>query len=71
MLQNVIGFTAGGVVSLLGYFLINWFVFVGFNVAVVKMVSSLITTGIGIAIAIPLAGVIKPILIRSGFNLAK
>ena len=71
MPQNIIGFIAGGVVSLLGYFLVNWFIFVGFKVAVVKMVSSLITTGIGVVIAIPLVAVIKPILRRSGVNLAK
>lgn len=71
MVQNVIGFIVSGLVSLLGYFLINWFVFVGFKVAVVKMASSLITTALGIGIAIPLAGVIKPILVRSGFRLAK
>ena len=71
MLQNVIGFIAAGIVSLLGYFLVNWFIFVGFKVAVVSMISSLITTGIGIAITIPLVAVIKPILVKSGVNLSE
>lgn len=58
---NIIGFISGGVVSLIGYFLVNWFVFVGFYGAVAKMTTSLITTTIAIVIAIPLIA-IKPIV---------
>jgi uncharacterized membrane protein len=68
IVQNLIAFIAGGIVSLVGYFLFNWFVFVGFYPAVLKMGSSLITTGIAVAITVPLALVIKPILNKSGIT---
>ena len=59
---NIIGFILGGIVSLIGYFLVNWIVFFGFEVAVLKLGSSLITTALGIAITIPISLIIKPLL---------
>ncbi|MFD3157056.1 ECF transporter S component [Haloimpatiens sp. FM7330] len=69
LVQNIIAFIAGGVVSLLGYFIVNWLVFVGFYPALFKMISSLITTGLGVAITIPIAAIIKPIVNKSGLKL--
>lgn len=68
MLQNIIAFIVGGIVSLLGYYIVNWFVFVGFHVALLKMISSFITTAIGVIITIPIAAIIKPIINKSGVN---
>lgn len=67
--QNIVAFIVGGLVSLFGYFLFNWFVFVGFKTAVLKMITSLTTTGIGVAIAIPIAAAVKPIINKSGVKL--
>ncbi|WP_125152987.1 ECF transporter S component [Clostridium rectalis] len=64
--QNIIAFVIGGILSLLGYFIFNWLVFVGFYPAILKMVSSLVTTTLGVAITIPLSSVIKPIMNKSG-----
>lgn len=61
VLLNIIGFVAGGIVSLLGYFIINWFFFVGFYGAIVKMSTSIITTIIAILITIPLM-IVKPLV---------
>lgn len=62
--RNIVGFILGGIVSLIGYFLVNWFVFVGFYGALAKMTTSIITTIIAIAISIPLIA-IKPIVNRA------
>lgn len=69
MKQNIIGFILGGLVSLFGYFTFNWLVFVGFHTAILKMSTSLVTTAIGVAITIPIAGAIKPIVNKSGIRL--
>ncbi|SFC90519.1 ECF transporter S component [Clostridium uliginosum] len=59
LLYNVIGFIAGGVVSLLGYFAFDWLVFVGLQTAILHLLTSVGTTGIGLIIAIPLSIAIK------------
>ncbi|MGL5633809.1 MAG: ECF transporter S component [Sarcina sp.] len=53
MKLNIIGFLAGGIVSLIGYFLVNCILY-GMPAAILKLSTSVITTGIGIAIAVPL-----------------
>ncbi|MPQ44175.1 ECF transporter S component [Clostridium tarantellae] len=58
---NILAFIVAGLVSLLGYFIVNWFVFVGFYGALLKMTTSIITTTIAIIISIPLVS-IKPIV---------
>ena len=67
--QNVIAFIVGGIISLLGYFLCNWFIFYGLKPAIIKMIASLTTTGIGIIIAIPLSFVLKPIINKSDIKI--
>ncbi|MCY6957313.1 ECF transporter S component [Clostridium brassicae] len=69
MVQNILAFIVGGVVSLVGYFIVNWLVFVGFHTAVLKMITSLATTGIAVAITIPIAAAVKPIINKSGIKL--
>ncbi|MBW6410586.1 ECF transporter S component [Clostridium weizhouense] len=58
-IQNIIGFIAGGIVSLIGYFIFNWLVFVGLASATIKLLASIGTTALGLAIAIPLSIAIK------------
>ncbi|MGL4656383.1 MAG: ECF transporter S component [Sarcina sp.] len=53
MKYNILGFVLGGLVSLVGYFIVNCF-FYGVPAASAKITTSIITTGIGIAIAVPL-----------------
>ena len=53
MKKNILGFVLGGLVSLTGYFLVNC-IFYGVPTATLKITTSVITTGIGVAIAIPL-----------------
>lgn len=63
---NIIGFIAGGIVSLIGYFIVNWLVFYGFKMAVVKLSSSIVTTMLGIIITVPISIVLKPIVNKTG-----
>lgn len=53
MKYNIIAFILAGLVSLVGYFIVNCFLY-GVPVAIIKLSTSLVTTGIGIIIAIPL-----------------
>ncbi|MGL5245933.1 MAG: ECF transporter S component [Sarcina sp.] len=65
---NIIAFLIAGIVSLVGYFIVNWVIFVGLYGAIVKMTTSIITTSIAIIISIPLLGV-KPIINKAiGYN---
>lgn len=56
---NIIGFILGSIVSLIGYFLVNWIFFIGWNGAVLSLSTSIITSIIGIAIAIPISIAVK------------
>lgn len=58
-IQNIIGFILGGIVSLLGYFVVNWAIFKGWQGAVTSLLTSITTTAIGIVIAIPLSMALK------------
>ena len=53
MKYNITGFILGGIVSLVGYFIVNCF-FYGVPAAIAKITTSIITTSIGVAIAVPL-----------------
>lgn len=59
IIQNIIGFILGGLVSLIGYFICNWLIFKGWQGAVTSLLTSITTTAIGIVIAIPLSVAIK------------
>ncbi|MCY6369321.1 ECF transporter S component [Clostridium ganghwense] len=67
--QNILAFVVGGLVSLVGYFIFNWLVFVGYETAVLKMITSFTTTSIGVVISIPIAAAVKPIINKSGIKL--
>lgn len=56
---NIIAFLCGGIVSLVGYFIFNWALFKGWQGAVVALSTSIITTAIGLVIAIPLSMAVK------------
>ncbi|MBP1888815.1 putative membrane protein [Clostridium moniliforme] len=58
-IQNIIGFILGGIVSLFGYFVVNWAIFKGWQGAVTSLLTSITTTAIGIVIAIPLSMALK------------
>ena len=58
-LFNIIAFVSGGVVSLIGYFGFNWVIFKGWEGAVASLLTSSVTTGLGLVIAIPLALAVK------------
>ncbi|SHE75693.1 ECF transporter S component [Clostridium fallax] len=66
---NILAFISGGLVSLFGYFIANWIFFKGWIGAVLGLSTSIITTIIGVLITIPLAIIIKPLVIRSGVQL--
>lgn len=67
---NLIAFVSGGLVSLIGYFLNN-LLFLGktWAVAISSLSTSLVTTTLGIIIAIPLATAIKKVMNKSNLNL--
>ncbi|MGG7076953.1 ECF transporter S component [Clostridium sardiniense] len=58
-IQNIIGFILGGLVSLVGYFIVNWVIFKGWEGAVTSLLTSITTTIIGIVIAVPLSMAVK------------
>lgn len=58
-IQNTVGFVFGGIVSLTGYFLVNWIIFKGWQGAVASLLTSITTTAIGLIIAIPLSMAVK------------
>lgn len=58
--QNLLAFTAGAIVSLAGYFLVDWLVFYNLPVALQKTAASLITSAIGIGVSIILVPIIVP-----------
>ena len=66
---NILSFIAGGIVSLVGYFIVNWILFKGWYGAVLSLSTSIITTALGIIITIPLSIIIKPLVIKSGIKL--
>lgn len=52
---NILGFILGSIVSLIGYFLFNWLLFIGWDAAILSLSTSIITSLIGIIIAIPIS----------------
>ncbi|MDT8718665.1 ECF transporter S component [Clostridium sp. 19966] len=62
VVQNLIGFIVGAIISLIGYFLVDWLVFYNFGTALTSSLASIITSIIGIIISIVLTTAIKPIL---------
>lgn len=65
---NIIGFILGGITSLVGYFLLNLYLY-GLPGAVLRLSSSLITTGIAIVITSILSIPMKVLLNKSGMKL--
>ncbi|GAB6170275.1 ECF transporter S component [Clostridium carnis] len=60
---NILGFICGGIVSLMGYFISNLIIFgKTWAVAIASLSTSLVTTTIGIIIAIPLSIAVKKVL---------
>lgn len=66
LIYNIIGFVFAGLISLLGYFVVNWLVFYGLPTAIIKLTSSLITTSIAVGITIPISIALKPIMNKTG-----
>lgn len=67
--QNIVAFVVGGLISLFGYFIFNWLVFYGFHPALLKMIASSVTTGIGVAVTIPVSLILKPVINKSGVKI--
>ncbi|MGI6705832.1 MAG: ECF transporter S component [Clostridia bacterium] len=65
--RNIVACLIGAAWTLLGY-LAAWTVVIGsFEAAVVSIPSSLMTYGVGILVAVPLAAVVRTALSKSGF----
>ncbi|MDZ7542602.1 ECF transporter S component [Clostridium sp. MB05] len=63
---NIIAFISGGIISLVGYFLANLFIFgMTLGNAIASLVTSITTTTIAIIIAVPLATAIKKIVSKT------
>ncbi len=65
-IYNLTGFIFGGLVSLFGYFLVNWLVFYNLETAILKLSSSIVTTSIAIIITVPISLALKPIMNKTG-----
>ncbi|GAA0178281.1 ECF transporter S component [Clostridium sediminicola] len=78
LLKNVIAFIAGGLISLVGYFLAGIFIYQSVAVSFAHTSTSVISTSIGIIITIPISKIIKNLVPRSinakiqeGFNMKR
>ena len=69
-LINILGFILGGLTSLVGYFILNFYLY-GLPGAVLRLSSSLITTGIAIVITTAVSLPLKQLLNKSGISMNK
>jgi len=69
LIQNLIGFLTGAVISLAGYFLADGIIYGNWGTALTSTIGSLLTSGIGIFFAIVIVSVIKPLLKKANVSL--
>lgn len=67
MKYNILAFIVGGIISFVGYFIVNC-LFYGLSVAVVKSTTSIITTTIAVVISVPLCAS-KLLVKKAGFKI--
>ncbi|HEY5560842.1 MAG TPA: ECF transporter S component [Clostridiaceae bacterium] len=64
-LQNLIGFIVGSLISLVGYFITDAIFYKNVYTALTSAIGSLLTSGIGIILALIIVSALKPVLKRS------
>lgn len=60
--QNLIGFIVGALISLVGYFITDVIIYGNWVTAITSTIGSLLTSGIGIVMALVVAAALKPSL---------
>lgn len=78
MLKNIFAFTAGGLVSLFGYFLAGTLIYQSIAISFAHTSTSIISTSVGIIITIPISKIVKTHIprnlnakIQDNFNLKR
>lgn len=67
--QNLIGFIFGSIVSILGYFVVDWLLLSNWAAAVENTIGSLLSSGLGIVFSLSLVSVLMPIIKKSNISL--
>jgi len=67
--QNLIGFIAGALISLVGYFITDAIVYGNVATALSSAIGSLLTSGIGIIFALIIVSALKPIIKRNRLSI--
>lgn len=67
--QNLIGFIFGSIVSILGYFLVDWMVLSNWAAAIENTFGSLMSSALGIVFSLAIASALIPIMKKSNINL--
>lgn len=70
LIQNLIGFILGAVISLAGYFITDYYiVYHNWMTAMTSTIGSLLTSGIGIIFSLVIIQIVKPIFKRANIKL--
>lgn len=64
LIQNLIGFILGAVISLAGYFIADTIIYGNYLTALASTIGSLLTSGVGIVFSLVIVSIIKPIFKR-------
>ncbi|QAA30337.1 ECF transporter S component [Clostridium manihotivorum] len=68
-IQNLFAFLVGAIVSLIGYFFVDWLVFYNLPVALQHTLTSIATSVIGIIFSLVVTSIIKPITKKANIGL--
>jgi Predicted membrane protein len=66
--QNLFGFIIGAVISLVGYFITDGFLYGNWWTALTSTIGSLLTSGVGIVFALAIVSIIKPMFKRANIR---
>lgn len=58
---NLIGFTVGAIISLVGYFITDWILYGNYMTALTSSIGSILTSVVGIILSLVLVSFIKPV----------
>lgn len=69
LIQNLIGFILGAVISLVGYFIVDVILYANYKTALTSTIGSLLTSDIGIVFSLVIIQIVKPIFKRANIRL--
>lgn len=68
MMQNLLGFIIGSIISLGGYFLTDLILYKSLMTAALSSIGSILTSVLGILVSLVLVSVIKPLFTKANIN---